>query len=339
MVKDYDLTPDLVDQLGWYVYRLVDPSNGETFYVGKGGGTARNEDHIEQFAANDEEKEDSQDLKLQRIKEIKAKGLEVIHLIHRHQIADAKTAYQIEAALMDAYPGLSNRSAGHGSGEFGCRHLQEIIDEYSRVEFVENEAIILISINRSYKEDGKTILDAVRGCWRAKQKAEKYELVLAHRQGVVVGAFRPREWLPATPETFPWLSECIEGRIGFNGEAAEPSVAELYVGKRVPNRFRQKGAANPVRYIQVHHCDCPRHRRQVRRCSVSNASSRSATTRMPIVTSPSRPTGSVGDQSSRLRIRFRSRNDPSAVSATTRRHDDDTSRVKKLGQLRFPGTR
>ena len=28
----------ITDKLGWYVYRLVDPRNGETFYVGKGQG-------------------------------------------------------------------------------------------------------------------------------------------------------------------------------------------------------------------------------------------------------------------------------------------------------------
>ena len=28
--------PDIAEQLGWYVYRLIDPRNGETFYIGKG---------------------------------------------------------------------------------------------------------------------------------------------------------------------------------------------------------------------------------------------------------------------------------------------------------------
>ena len=27
---------EVAQKLGWYVYRLVDPRNGETFYVGKG---------------------------------------------------------------------------------------------------------------------------------------------------------------------------------------------------------------------------------------------------------------------------------------------------------------
>ena len=28
----------VAEQLKWYVYRLIDPRNGETFYVGKGKG-------------------------------------------------------------------------------------------------------------------------------------------------------------------------------------------------------------------------------------------------------------------------------------------------------------
>ena len=31
--------PEVVQALGHYVYRLIDPRNGETFYVGKGQGT------------------------------------------------------------------------------------------------------------------------------------------------------------------------------------------------------------------------------------------------------------------------------------------------------------
>ena len=30
--------PGVAEQLKWYVYRLIDPRNGETFYVGKGRG-------------------------------------------------------------------------------------------------------------------------------------------------------------------------------------------------------------------------------------------------------------------------------------------------------------
>ena len=41
--------------------------------------------------------------KLKQLREIRLAGLEVIHVIHRHGIADEKT-YEVEAALIDAYP-------------------------------------------------------------------------------------------------------------------------------------------------------------------------------------------------------------------------------------------
>ena len=31
-------TPDVIEQLNYYVYRLIDPRDGKTFYVGKGKG-------------------------------------------------------------------------------------------------------------------------------------------------------------------------------------------------------------------------------------------------------------------------------------------------------------
>ena len=60
--------------------------------------------------------------KLKQIREIRLAGLEVIHVIHRHGMTDEKTAYEVEAALIDAYPGLTNIMNGAGSNEFGAAH-------------------------------------------------------------------------------------------------------------------------------------------------------------------------------------------------------------------------
>lgn len=39
MSSKYELfPPEVVEKLKSYVYRLIDPRNGETFYVGKGKG-------------------------------------------------------------------------------------------------------------------------------------------------------------------------------------------------------------------------------------------------------------------------------------------------------------
>ena len=95
--------PDVAAKLKTYVYRLLDPRNGETFYVGKGAGDrvfthARGERLLD---------EDDLDSKMKRIRQIRLAGFEVAHVIHRHGMDEA-TALEVEAALIDAYPGLTN---------------------------------------------------------------------------------------------------------------------------------------------------------------------------------------------------------------------------------------
>ena len=105
-----DSFPDGVsEQLRWYVYRLIDPRNGETFYVGKGRGN-----RIFAHAKGLPEGEEDGILgpKLHRIKEIQAAGLEVGHVIHRHGLSTQDRAYEVEAAVIDAYPGLTNQVNG-----------------------------------------------------------------------------------------------------------------------------------------------------------------------------------------------------------------------------------
>jgi hypothetical protein len=251
-----DNFPDEVkERLQWYVYRLIDPRNGETFYVGKGQGNRIFHHAKGQLSATDEDS--ATDLKRQRIKIIRDAGLEVAHVIHRHGIKDPDIAYQIEAAVIDAYPGLSNKVGGHGSDEYGVRHVDEIIAEFKAEPFEAKEPLLLISISQSYNEPARgSTYHAVRGCWKLSEKrVQTVNLVLAHLHGRVIGAFRPKVWKKATPDNFPWLSEELEGRIGFEGvdafegAHAEDEVVRLYRHKRVPEKYRAKGAANPVRFI------------------------------------------------------------------------------------------
>jgi hypothetical protein len=240
--------PGVADQLKWYVYRLIDPRNGDTFYVGKGRGDRIFQHAKGALSATNEE--DAADLKSQRIKDVNAAGLDVAHVIHRHHIENQSLAFQIEAALIDAYPGLTNKVSGHGAGDYGCRHVEEIVSEYASQPFEVSEPLILISISKSYEEEGRTIYDAVRYAWKVNvNRAKKLNLVLAHRQGLVIGAFRPRVWLETTIANFPGLVSDIPGRWGFEGEPAEENTQNLYKGKRVPDQYRAKGAANPIRFI------------------------------------------------------------------------------------------
>jgi uncharacterized protein (DUF433 family) len=68
-----------------YVYRLIDPRNGETFYVGKGLGN-RVFAHVKGELDADA---DSLTDKRQRIRDIRRDGFEVIHVVHRHGMDEA----------------------------------------------------------------------------------------------------------------------------------------------------------------------------------------------------------------------------------------------------------
>ena len=113
--------------------------------------------------------------------------------------------------------------------------------------FEVREPLILVSIGQTYR-DGADVYELARFAWKVTaERARRYDLVLAQSGGIVRGAFRPDEWLAATSENFPGRGD-EPGRWGFVGRDAEPEVAGYYIGKRVPERYRPRGAANPVRY-------------------------------------------------------------------------------------------
>ena len=232
---------EVVDKLKTYVYRLIDPRNGETFYVGKGQGN-RVFAHIR---AEQNLEGDELDNKLKRIREIRVAGFEVAHVIHRHGM-DEKTAVEVEAALIDAYPGLTNIVGGIGSSDCGTMHAMEIISRYCAEPAVFHHKALLISINRSAAET--SLYEATRYAWKvSKSKAKKAEVVLATVRGLIVGAFVAHDWLEATAANFPG-HEDAPGRLGFVGKDAPVEISNLYVGKRVPDEYRKPGAANPIKY-------------------------------------------------------------------------------------------
>jgi len=243
--RETESFPSEVSQkLKTYVYRLIDPRNGETFYVGKGKGS-RVFAHIR---AEGNLEGDEIDNKLKRIREIRLAGFEVGHVIHRHGMDDP-AAFEVEAALIDAYPGLTNIAGGTGGNDYGAMHAREIIRRYSAEPAVFRHKALLISVNRSAAE--RSLYDATRYAWKIdKRKAKQADVILSTVQGVIVGAFIAHDWLEATAANFPGRAEGdgVPGRFGFIGEEAPAEINKLYVGKRVPDEYRKRGAANPIKY-------------------------------------------------------------------------------------------
>ena len=160
------------------MYRLIDPRNGETFYVGKGKG-----DRVFAHIRLERKLEgDELDNKVKRIREILTAGLQVGHVIHRHGLDD-KTAFEVEAALIDAYPGLTNIAAPAGN-DFGSMHAKEIVARYSAEPAVFEHKALLTSVNRSVTEG--SLYDAVRYAWKINaKKAKQAQVVLATLRGMI----------------------------------------------------------------------------------------------------------------------------------------------------------
>ena len=121
MEKVKKFSNEVCDELGYYVYRLVDPRNGQTFYVGKG---RRNRAFAHANCALASYKDvnynpDDENLKYKAIRQIKNAGLEVIYIIQKYGLSEQDTL-KIESVHIDVFSidrELTNKIRGFNSSE------------------------------------------------------------------------------------------------------------------------------------------------------------------------------------------------------------------------------
>ena len=105
--------------------------------------------------------------------------------------------------------------------------------------------VLIIKINRNYRTGAsmEELYAATRSAWRlSKPRAEKAEVILSTFQGEIKAAFIADEWQAAEDS----------GRIYFIGREASSDIQELYVGKRIPDKYRKWGIASPCLYNYDH---------------------------------------------------------------------------------------
>lgn len=243
MIKEF--SNETIEELKYYVYRLIDPRNGQTFYVGKGKGNRVFQHVLGALKYYDGVDKENQNFvndpnKLRIIREILDANLNVIYIIQRWHLNENE-AYEVEAALIDCFPGLSNLQSGHGS-DFGVCNAEEIENRLSAKTYTEPDfGYIIIKVQNWRLEEmlakygSETArYEATRGCWRnRKPDISKYPFVFSVTGGIVRDIYKVFEW------------HNVGNRIEFTGEKASKDICDSFIGKKIPAYYSKKGMASP----------------------------------------------------------------------------------------------
>lgn len=121
--------------------------------------------------------------------------------------------------------------------------LQRNLSKEEYQDLKSNPKYIVIKI-KSYwlNQRNGDIYQTVRSSWKLSlNRAKKYPYVLAVVDGIVSRVFKVIDWHYANNHS---------GRIEFDGIAldSDDEIAKLFLDKKIPSRFRQKGQANPAMY-------------------------------------------------------------------------------------------
>jgi uncharacterized protein len=140
-----DLPLEAAERLGpYYVYVLVDPTDGSVFYVGK-GSKQRLLAHGREADLSVDEKPRS--TKVRRIRAIRDAGYEPRVDVVRHGLEESQ-ALLVEAALIDSLDGLTNAAEGHGA-ERGRKPLSEYVALYGApLVAADAPPVVLIRVGR-----------------------------------------------------------------------------------------------------------------------------------------------------------------------------------------------
>lgn len=254
----YDrFSPRVAAELGYYVYRLVDPRDGETFYVGRGVGN-RVFDHMEE--AEKERGTRERSAKTDRIRAIHDAGQKVVTVLHRHGLRDDAETAVVEAVLIEAYPKLTNQVHGAGTTLFGARTTSDAIDRYDDPPAnIGDYKCVTLSITPRWPEfetDEPTSWSAIyalaRHGWSLDlSRAEKAEWAVVHARGIVRAVFKVDAWLPMTDPVFAaFPGRSKKNAMGFVAAPARWFVWDGWVGRRVPNQYRTRFGQR-VRYVKI----------------------------------------------------------------------------------------
>lgn len=246
------------EELGYYVYCLVDPRDKKIFYIGKGVGN-----RVFAHACDALEYEDVSTEKLEKIREIIKSGHEVEHYILRHKLTE-EDALTVESVLIDflTYQEfnteslLTNIVAGHHQWNEGIKTVDQIMQIYDCKPLLlkPGHKLLMVNLNRTYmkkSEDGMRVnsdlYEITRKYWKvSKYNADQIDYLLGVYKGVVRCVLKP------TTKWLPFKHREKDGRITIRyyveGVIDDKEGNDLYLNKDVTAYPFPSGGA--IRYIR-----------------------------------------------------------------------------------------
>jgi hypothetical protein len=241
--------PGVEENLGYYVYLLIDPRIDTAFYVGKGLGW-RCFDHVQEARKTTRDSKGDYE-KLATIRAIEDAGQEVRIDLLRHGLTEDQ-AFHVESAAIDllGFSDLTNRVVGHRTRERGLMGVDDITAQYGAkpVEFDPDHRVILIRSRRfSHGMGEETLYETTRVWWRMGRRRLGADYAMAVYGGVVRAVYAIDGWIEPTEEDIAAAPNRV-GRHGFVGHVDNEMEAR-YLFADVTGRLPPRGARNPFSYV------------------------------------------------------------------------------------------
>lgn len=241
--------PYVQEQVGWYVYLLRDPRDGQVFYVGKGRS-----DRVFQHAKDALVAGDVVGDKLLRIRAIHAAGLQVQTEILRHHIDSEAQAYVVEAAVIDTCRalgrdlGLTNEMLGHHAALYGWATTDVVASIYDAppLDAVE-DSIVFLKVPRLWTPTLATndLFEAARGWWRVGGTVRRARYAVAVNRSVTRAVYEVEYWRERVQGDRDYNLDETPRRLGWWGSLATDRSDLL---NRSIRHLRQP-AGSPVVYL------------------------------------------------------------------------------------------
>lgn len=248
----------------YYVYGLIDPRDGQLFYIGKGTGN-----RVFQHVVESNKNPESEKNKIKRIREIEYSGNHVKHILIHWGLKEEE-AFAAEASLINLINyisdiGLSNIVSGHHTQ--GCMSVEEV-ERLFGAELLSKEdfrhKVLIIKINKTYNPNisAEDLYNSVRGIWRANiSRVQKVEYVLGVYNNLIVACYKPERWyqlgddnvekLPKSMLPEDWTQ--IKGRVFFECEYLSEldDVQKFYLYKSIKKLEYIQKSQNPIIYVGI----------------------------------------------------------------------------------------